>query len=239
MFLLNIVSALVVLLAPLAPVDGGASGQGKRKKRSKPVSQQQQKKKPPAGVTYLESEERAEMQRALEEFYTRVLADNDVPLQSTALIQALGNQYPTVKIAAAHFLGKHGERRAIPSLRGLLNDPDPQVKIKAAEVLLKLGDSSGLMTLVEEAKHKQAVIRLAAVSTSIPFAASASNKPQVVVLLITALRDEDKDVRGAAAAGLGEVGDPSAATELRLALAAETDETVKLVIEQQLRKLGQ
>lgn len=236
MFLLNVASALLILLASVAPADGVVSAQGKRR-RPKPVSQQK-KKTPPAGDKYLAGEERQELEREMEALYRRTLAENNIPETPPELIRALGHQYSIVKIAAAHFLGKKGERKAVPALRKLLDDQDPEVKIKAAQVLLQLGDSSGFKTLSEEAKNKDAVIRLSAVGASIPFAGLASHKPQVVALLTTALRDENKDVRGAAAAGLGEVGGPSAAPELRRALGVETDPTVRLVIEQQLRKLG-
>jgi HEAT repeat protein len=241
MFLLNAATALLVLLAPLAPADGVASAQGKRR-RAKPVTrqQQQQKKAPtPPGDGYLGSEEREALEREMEGLYSRVLAENGVPETAPDLIRALRHDFSIVKIAAAHTLGKKGERGAIPALRRLLADPDPEVKIKAVEVLHRLGDASGFRVLVEEAKNKDARIRLSAVATGARFAASAADRPQAVALLAAALRDEDKDVRGAAAAGLGDAGDRSAVPELQRALGVETDVTVRLVIEQQLRKLGQ
>jgi HEAT repeat protein len=238
MFLLNAATALLVLLAPYASADGVASAQGKRR-RAKPVSRQKQKTPPPPGDTYLGNEEKEALEREMEELYSRVLAENSVPETSPDLIRALGHNFSIVKIASAHLLGKRGERGAVPALRRLLADADPEVKIKAADVLLRLGDASGLRVLAEEAKNRDARIRLSAVATGARFAANAASRPQAVALLVAALRDEDKDVRGAAAFGLGEAGDRSAVPELQRALTAETDEMVRLVIEQQLRKLGQ
>lgn len=241
---MSFVKATVVVLAllnPLALADGVASMQKKGRKSRPSAGRKQQEPKrrePTPSDRYLADEEQRELEKAFKELYTQVLTEHNVSMDSPGLIQALAHQDSVVKMAAAHFLGEKGERAAIPALRRLLADKDPLVKVKAADVLRRLGDSSGFAALLEESNSKDAATRLNAVSVAVGFA-HTDKTPEVISLLIRALKDSDNNVRAAAAGGLGDVRGPAAIDALRQARQSETDEVVRLVIEQQLRKLEQ
>ena len=245
---LKLTLACVLCLATTAAADGVSTTQGGKKvrnpsgRRGKKVAQKSKPRASAPAVTptqgYLADEEARNQQEFTENFYKGVLQEYNVALATPDLLQALDNQYPVVKIAAAHILGVRGERAAIPALHRLLGDKEPSVKIKAAEVLVKLGDTSGFGTLLQEFTSRNAQTRLNVVSVGIGFAGT-DKRQEVAGLLIRALMDADKIVRAAAAAGLGDIGGPAAIAALRQARASETDEIVKLVIDQQLRKLEQ
>lgn len=226
-----------------APDDqGGKSVQTPSSRRGKRRARKPAPRPAPSAPSptqgYLADEEARSNQEFFVNFYTSVLEDNGVELTTPGLIQGLGNQFHVVRIAAAHLLGLRGERSAVPALRNLLTDKEPSVRVKVAEVLVRLGDSSEFATLVREFASKDRDIRLSVVSASGAFAAT-DKKAEVVNLLVGALRDREKNIRAAAAGALGELGDRSAVPALRQALGSESDELTRSVIEQQLRRLGQ
>jgi len=80
-----------------------------------------------------------------------------------ALVQALGHADAVVRYWAAVGLGNAGDKAAIEPLRARLNDDSGDVRVAAAEALVRLGAShDGLQGLVAAFKHTSEWVRLRA-----------------------------------------------------------------------------
>lgn len=91
-------------------------------------------------------------------------------------------------------LGRLGDRKALPVLIELLEDPDAQVRILALEALAALGDPSCLPGFLERFRDSQPVVVAAASREVIKFRADA-----VVPALLAAMRHRTAGVRDQAA----------------------------------------
>ncbi len=155
------------------------------------------------------------------------IADNIVALGADAvapLIVLLETPNPAARRAAAEFLGRIGDRRALPSLLRSLDDADTDVVAAAATALGALGAAAALDALFALFGHPNAVVRRAAVAAVNGIGASgiaararaamAAGDPHsrecairvagyfgfedCVPGIVEALRDPEEDVRRAA-----------------------------------------
>lgn len=67
----------------------------------------------------------------------------------THLIEGLSHQDPKVRSNCAWVLGRSGDRRVIPYLRKLVDDPAPTVQLEVARQLVQLGDVTQCPKLIE------------------------------------------------------------------------------------------
>ncbi len=79
-----------------------------------------------------------------------------------ALVDVLASHDPKTRGSASYILGEIGDKRAIPAISGLLDDPVEFVRLEAAGALATLGDWTCLPTLIGALRHDNAAIRLKA-----------------------------------------------------------------------------
>jgi HEAT repeat protein len=129
------------------------------------------------------------------------------------LIAALGDERSDMRQAAAKALGAIGDARAMEPLIAALKDKDSAVRKAAAEALDHLGwkpaqdESAGWYWMAKHDWDKCVALGALAVEP-----------------LIAALKDENSDVRQAAAKALGKIGDPRAVEPLIAALSDESSD---------------
>jgi HEAT repeat protein len=150
----------------------------------------------------------------------------------SALLQALKYGSPNVRKTAAYALGRLGEPRAVPALMQALKDKDWNGREAAAEALGELGDKRAMPALIQALKEDWGWW----VRESAAKALSKLGDPGRLAL-IQALKDEDENVRKAAAEALGELGDRRAVPALIQALKDE-DGSVRGAAAWALGKLG-
>jgi HEAT repeat protein len=115
------------------------------------------------------------------------------------LLKTLVDPDPKVREAAAVTLGTFGDRRAVDPLLKTMGDEDSKIRDAASRVLEKLGEPLGRLIQSSLAGSREAGNELA-----------RRKDPRSVGPLIRFLRDRDGQVRRAAAAVLGKIGDPRA-----------------------------
>ena len=154
------------------------------------------------------------------------------------LMAALGDRAPEVRSAAARSLGRLGAVDAIgpilgatvtgkipasvgqssllaigpaalPSLRDILRNQDPQVRSAALRLIGFVGGAADAERIHLYLKDRSASVRAAAADALRRLGDEGSTEP-----LLTALEDPDERVRAAAARALGAVGDDSVADAL-------------------------
>ena len=165
----------------------------------------------------------------------------DKTMSPEAALRDTSHENPAARVRAADALGKAGAEvaeRALPLLRKLLGDDNPDVRYTAALSLGELkdpGSVSALIDVVEGDGHpmprQAAVIALGLIGDpratraltealrsappDVRFQATTSlaqvNPKAALAPLRRALLDEDPEVRGSAIAALGDIGDPGAA----------------------------
>ncbi|MFZ8842411.1 HEAT repeat domain-containing protein, partial [Thermoflexus sp.] len=154
------------------------------------------------------------------------------PQTTPALIQALQDEEWWVCRAAARALGQIGPP-AVPALIQALRDEDRDVRWMAAWALGEIGDPQATPALTEALKDKESLVCW--------MAAWALGKIGVPALpaLLEALQDKDEEweVRYAAALALGQIGDPQATPALIQALRDE-NLVVRWAAAEALRKIG-
>lgn len=128
------------------------------------------------------------------------------------LSTALGRSYGDAHLAKAvvGVLVRLGAP-AVEPLIAALDDNNRQVRMVVAEGLGRLGDPRAVNPLLHIAMHIGEDATMAA-------AAIVKIGPRAVEPLITALEDENPNVRNAAAEALGKLGDPRAIKPLNIAL---------------------
>jgi HEAT repeat protein len=129
------------------------------------------------------------------------------------LAEALNNQDPGVRRAAARALGWVGAASVVPNLINALSDADSGARRDAAGALGRVGDASAVSPLLKALKDKHPSVRYASA-----WALGKIGSTFAVPALLEALHDEDRDVRRVAARGLGWIGDPKAIALLAEAL---------------------
>jgi len=114
-------------------------------------------------------------------------------------------------------LGRLGDRRQVPLLKRFLADKSDAAAV-ACEALIRIGDPVVLQDLIELLHEAQySPVRTAAIKGIGRFGGQ-----QHAALLYPFLRHRDEDFRAAAAAALGDIGDPEAIEHIRAALAVES-----------------
>lgn len=151
-----------------------------------------------------------------------------------------GSMHHGVRAAAAAALGRIGGDGSVEALIAALKYPDSSdVHCAAAEALGKIGDSRAVVPLAEAlaGPDSNSYEREAATLALGELGTAGAVEP-----LITALRDEIREVRRAAAVALGEVVDSemvdSAATESLIAALEDPDADVREVATEDLGKMG-
>jgi hypothetical protein len=129
----------------------------------------------------------AELRAALRDSHENVRARAVANLAETGdlrilpdLIDALHDQSPVVREAAAAALGRAGNPSAIPALKHLLTneDEDEWVRLRVAHTVADLGDREGLTALLDLAKEGDAKLtRLEALATLLQLSGSADAPP--------------------------------------------------------------
>ena len=150
------------------------------------------------------------------------------------VMKVLNDESSKVREAAAWTLGWLGDRRAVGPLINALSDDAFKVREAAAYTLSELGDTKAVTPLIEglgrgpsETREKiaMALTRLGEPLGQLIYdSLEGSHKareqllvrkdPRAIFPLVRALKDSDQDVRRAAAATLGAIGDPVAVTAL-------------------------
>jgi HEAT repeat protein len=151
-----------------------------------------------------------------------------------------GSMHHEVRAAAAAALGRIGGDGSVEALIAALKYPDSfDVHCAAAEALGKTGDSRAVVPLAEAlaGPDSNSYEREAATLALGELGTAGAVEP-----LITALRDEIREVRRAAAVALGEVVGSevvdSAATESLIAALEDPDAGVREVATEDLGKMG-
>lgn len=111
--------------------------------------------------------------------------------------------FPDIWLSACDALGRIGEP-AIPVLRQVLASPHPELRTKAAFILLSLKDDHGLRQILQLIQRG-----LIEPTRDLYARLGATQSPLVVPVLIDGLDSPDSTVRESAAAALGDAGDRS------------------------------
>jgi HEAT repeat protein len=166
--------------------------------------------------------------------------DKAVPV----LIEALSDNAMEVRRDSAESLGRIGDSRAKESLEKIAKgDKDDWVRevaeesvglieVKIASDKLANGDKTAIAEFSKALDHKWFLVR----RTAVEFLAKGGS--EAVEPLITALKNDDSEVRSNAAKILAEIGDKQALEPLKSALADEKDEDVKKALSEAIEKLG-
>lgn len=128
-----------------------------------------------------------------------------------ALVEALGDASPAVRVAAASSLGQLGDPRAIAALaKALREDTDARVREAAARALGEIDDARAVPHLLAALKAERA----ANVRERIVEALREIDDPSAIPGVIAVLKDPSVGVRRAAVQALSEFDDPSAVPAL-------------------------
>jgi len=145
------------------------------------------------------------------------LEDLDDPRMMKPLLEALGDEDPTVRVSVIHALSKvNSEGAAAALLTRLSREKDPRVRLAAAEVLGKRNDPGLVPAFVGLLSDSNFEVRVSALRFL------GRNVDQGVAQdLARMLKDVDSDVRQAAAQALCLHANPTGIEALTLALGDE------------------
>jgi HEAT repeat protein len=149
----------------------------------------------------------------------------------------------TRRVEGAEKLGRMMSRRPLPDLTRLMQDPVPEVRIRAAKALGAIGGLEAVESLLGALRdtNRWSALRISDILASLgepavgplirefprlpPLARVPAidilgrlRSPTAVPLLVALLRDADENARARAAHSLGVIGDPRAASDLVAAL---------------------
>lgn len=155
------------------------------------------------------------------------------------LTEALADDEPQVRAAAAEALGKigQGSAAALPQLFLVVRDRDATVRLKTVEALPNISrDTSIVDALVGAFSDSAPEVRRAAAAALGALSMSTSRS---ITALVRALTDSSAAVRAAAALALAEIGPPARDSRVAL-LAARRDSSpqVRRVVEDALRRIA-
>lgn len=124
-------------------------------------------------------------------------------------------------------------QRTLNALLARITDPDPLMRLDAAERLGPLGEAEAVPALIKALNDREWRVRAAAAASLGQLASS-----QAVVPLCGQLGHSRAEVRRAAAAALDAIGDGQATALLILALDSERDAETRRLIVRTLGNLG-
>ena len=150
---------------------------------------------------------------------------------TAVLCAALDAPQHKIREGAATVLGRLRDQQAVPALCAGLGDRAPEVRIAVAASLAQIADPAALPALVHVLAQVDHRTRQAAADALVTFGAVA------VPVLIGALADSNRLVRGAAAYSLGRIGDSNAVAVLGEAL-ADSGRWVRLAAARALGRIG-
>lgn len=155
------------------------------------------------------------------------------------LTEALSDEEPQVRAAAAEALGRigQGSAPALPQLFLLVRDPDATVRLKTVEALPNVTrDTSIISRLILALSDSAPEVRRGSAAS---LGALGTSTSRSVAALGRALEDPSAAVRAAAALALAEIGPPARASRVAL-LAAQRDSSaqVRRVVEDALRRIA-
>jgi len=162
-----------------------------------------------------------------------------------ALLQALDDRAMAVRRNACESLGRIGDVRAVDALSKLADAEREKeewvrdaaeeslglIQVKSTQVRLAKGDAGALREMSRALKHKWTLVRRIATQ------ALANAGPAAVGALITALGNEDSEVRIQASRALAQIGDKRATPSLKEAMAKEKESKVKAAMDEAVKKL--
>ena len=156
----------------------------------------------------------------------------------------LGDRRWTRRVEGAEKLGRMMSRQPLPDLVRLMQDPVPEVRIRAAKALGAIGGLEAVESLLGALRdtNRWSALRIADILSGLGQAAvqpllqefrrlpprarvpaidilGRLRSPDAVPLLVRLLSDADENARARAAHSLGVIGDPRAAPDLIRALA--------------------
>jgi HEAT repeat protein len=129
-----------------------------------------------------------------------------------ALVRALRDEESSVRSSAAYMLAMIPDRRSVPHLLKSLEDSDEDVASASADALGVIGDPAAIESLKTYVKSGAQDAGKAGMS------ALAGIGQQSAGVLLTFLKDEDSEIRTAAAGALAELRSPSTVNALIEAL---------------------
>jgi len=154
------------------------------------------------------------------------------------LLEMLEKDDPAVRReapAALGWLGRQGEKRALPALLRALNDSDAKVRAASASALAVLGDSGAIDGLAAALDDGEKSVREEVVRVLGDIGGASAIEP-----LTKALRDRETIVRRRAATEMGRLADEaSGAVEALERLLKDENMEVRLAAARALRKIRQ
>lgn len=158
------------------------------------------------------------------------LREKNDPVRINALLAAVRGKDLLARVSAVHDLGQIDDPRITQELLELFRDPEPEVRLVAAQVLAERDDSppAHFVGLLQDNSYE---VRLAAVQ----FLGRIRHR-QIVELLVPLLSDQEVLVRQATARALGAIGQASAIEPLVGSL-ADKDEHMCRIVEQALEQI--
>ena len=151
-----------------------------------------------------------QIEKALKAYYQFYkLSETLSPKLLLEVVQgALNSDDSDVRQAAAHALGKLGDKSAIPALtNAFLNDDEYQVRWSAAHALGKLGDKSAIPTLINALNNDSDAVRY-----NTAFVLAKLGDSRAIPVLINALGNFDDDVQRNAVEALAKLGEQGLCT---------------------------
>jgi len=120
------------------------------------------------------------------------------------LVDALTGSPADAQIWILHALGKLGDSRAVTQISGLLDHPDPRIRVAATDALGYIGNASVVGRLANILSDPDEQMRASAVR-----ALGYIGDPASAAFLVTVLGDEEYRVRELAQEALFEIGAPA------------------------------
>ncbi|MBI3293338.1 MAG: HEAT repeat domain-containing protein [Deltaproteobacteria bacterium] len=157
-----------------------------------------------------------------------------------ALIAALNDLDPNVRLGAAHALGKIGEKAepSVFTLTRLIKDPESKMRQNVAEALGKIGKKAAkaIPALTEALADADAGVKANAAEA---IGAIGGNAQELVLPLTKLLADSTPLVRASAAAALGKFGNAAtSAVPALVLLLKDSEKFVKLNASEALGLIG-
>jgi HEAT repeat protein len=150
------------------------------------------------------------------------------PVAVEPLIYALKDTDPNMRADVAEALGKLRDVRAVEPIIALLEDSDSHVRRQATWTLRELKDARAVEHLIITSNDTDASVRSGAVGALGELCKELKNtvlREQVTMLLVSALKDQDKNVKSSAARALVDVGQST--VDPILAALRDNDEYVR------------